>query len=89
MLHEDEPEDEISNTIVQEEITTPANIETSVPATKEATAPITKPQETETATPIEQKTKSQEFTQFGRKSRVSSSSREELIRKALLKTGGM
>ena len=50
---------------------------------------LSQPQETETATPIEQKTKSQEFTQFGRKSRVSSASREELIRKALLKNGGM
>ena len=30
-----------------------------------------------------------EFTQFGRKSRVSSSDRDELIRKALLKNGGM
>lgn len=74
LLHEDEPEDEISNTIVQEKITTPTNIEAKVTSAQEANAPISKPQE---------------FTQFGRKSRVSSASREELIRRALLKNGGM
>lgn len=74
LLHEDEPEDEISNTIFREKITTPTNIETKATSAQEANTPIAKPQE---------------FTQFGRKSRVSSASREELIRKALLKTGGM
>jgi phage shock protein A len=74
LLHEDELEDEIFNTIVREKITTPTNIETKVTSAQEANTPIAKPQE---------------FTQFGRKSRVSSASREELIRKALLKTGGM
>lgn len=74
LLHEDEPEDEISNTIVLEKITTPTNTETKVTSAQEANTPIAKPQE---------------FTQFGRKSRVSSESREELIRKALLKNSAM
>ena len=69
LLHEDEPEDEIPNTIAREEITTPTNIETKVTSEQEANP--------------------QEFTQFGRKSRVSPASRKELIRKALLKNGGM
>ena len=83
--HEEEAEDEISDATVQEEIATPTDMKASA---KEVITPVVKSQEADNTATIEN-SKAREFTQFGRKSRVSLESREELIRKALLKNGGI
>ncbi len=84
LSHEEKAEDEISDATIQEEIATLTDIKSSA---EEVITPVVKLQEADNTTIIEEN-KSQKFTQFGRKSRVSSASREELIRKALLKNGG-
>ncbi len=85
LSHEEKAEDEIFDATIQEKIATPAD---QKPSAEEVITPVAKLQEADTTTTIEEN-KSQEFTQFGRKSRVSSKNREDLIRKALLKNGGV
>ena len=86
LSHEEKAEDEISDATIQEEIATPTDVK---PSEEEVITPVIKLQETGNTNVTEENKKAQEFTQFGRKSRVSSESREELIRKALLKNGAM
>ena len=85
---ESEPEQEVFDTIIQGETTTPANAEAIEEPAAEVNIPMTEPQKSETTSPNEQKTESTEFTQFGRKSKISAQDRSELLRKALLKNGG-
>ena len=86
LSHEEKAEDEISDATIQEEIATPTDVK---PSEEEVITPVVKLQEADNTNVTEENNKAQEFTQFGRKSRVSSESREELIRKALLKNGGI
>lgn len=85
---ESEPEQEVFDTIIQGETTTPDNAEAIEEPAAEVNIPMTEPQKSETTSPNEQKTESTEFTQFGRKSKISAQDRSELLRKALLKNGG-
>lgn len=86
LSQEETAEDEISDAATSEEIATPTDVK---PSEEEVITPVIKLQETGNTNVTEENNKAQEFTQFGRKSRVSSESREELIRKALLKNGAM
>lgn len=73
-----------------EEIIKPIVSETTEESASETNEVVIQQQKAETTPLKEQKTeKPVEFTQFGRKSRVSSADRDELIRKALLKNGGI